>query len=236
MVPGKDGISIVIPAYNEAQMIEATLGSYLSAFRKGFSRYEFIVVCNNCSDKTPEIAGHIAKKDRHVVFINFPYYTGKGGAVIEGFKKAKFGLVGFVDADNSTNPRQFAKLVKGIEKSDVAIASRSLPGSILKPAQPFSRRLLGKCFSAIVEALFGLGIKDTQCGAKLFRKRVIDEILPELKAGGFEFDVELLWKAKERGFSIKEVAVEWSDSGKSSVGASAPLKMFLGLFKLRFCK
>ncbi len=229
-----NSISLIIPAYNEKDRIETTINSYLNYLRKNFSDFELIVVCNNCSDRTPEIVNKFSKKNKNVIFMNFPFYTGKGGAVIEGIKKAGKDLIGFADADESTAPKEFHKLVKAIEGSDIAIASRALPESAIPVKQPIYREILGRIYSMLVELLFGLGIRDTQCGAKLFRKKVIREILPFLKSYGFEFDVELLWKARRKGFSIREVPIVWRNSEKSLVGILDPFKMFLGLLKLRY--
>lgn len=229
-------ISLIIPAYNEENRITKTIQDYYQYLENNFSDFELIVVCNNCSDSTPEVVQKLAKKLKRLKCLNFPFYTGKGGAVREGFRAARFELIGFVDADNSTVPKEFDKLVRAIEKYnlDCSFGSRSLKESVLLVKQPFYRRVLGKVFSIMVQLLFGLGVKDTQCGAKLFKKKAIKTILPELKIKGFAFDVEILWKLKKCGFSYKEIPIAWKNDFESKVGFSAPLKMFRELIKIRF--
>lgn len=229
-------VSLIIPAYNEEKRITKTIIAYYDYLQKHFQNFELIVVCNNCSDNTPTIVQGLTKKLKKLKCLNFPYYTGKGGAVIEGFKKARFELIGFVDADNSTAPKEFDKLVRAIEEYniDCALGSRALKESILIVKQPFTRRLLGKIFSIIVQLLFGLNVRDTQCGAKIFRREAIKAILPELKINGFAFDVEILWKLKNHGFSYKEIPIVWKNDRDSKVGFSAPLKMFKELIKIKF--
>lgn len=229
-------ISLIIPAYNEENRITKTVKDYYWYLENNFSDFELIVVCNNCSDSTPEVVQKLAKKLKRLKYLNFPYYTGKGGAVREGFKVARFRLIGFVDADNSTTPREFDKLVRAIEeyKVDCSFGSRALKESILVIKQPLFRRLLGKMFSIIVQLLFNLNVKDTQCGAKLFKKKAIKTILPELRTNGFAFDVEILWKLKKHGFSYKEIPIAWKNDFESKVSFLAPLKMFRELIKIRF--
>ena len=227
-------ISLVIPAYNEEKRIETTVREYYAYLKHNFSNFELIVVCNNCTDRTPKIVRDLSRELKKTKYLNFPYYTGKGGAVIAGFKEARFELIGFVDADNATTPREFDKLVKNINGYDCVIASRAAEGSYLVKKQPFTRRALGKIYSYITQCLFLWNIKDTQCGAKLFKKQAIKEILPSLKIIGFAFDVEMLWELKKRNKKFREVGIRWKDYKGSKVGIFAPVKMFIQLLKIRF--
>jgi len=165
-------------------------------------------------DSSGESADTLSEKDKRIVFLNIPEKIGKGGAVVKGFRKASKELIGFTDADTSTSPEQFEKLVKAIISGnfDACIASRNLKDSIVPGKQPFFRVFLGKSFSWIVRVLFGFGIKDTQCGAKVFRKKPLKSILSCLKVKGWEFDVELLWKLSKKGCSIAEVPITWIDA------------------------
>ncbi|MDO8646844.1 MAG: glycosyltransferase family 2 protein [Candidatus Diapherotrites archaeon] len=229
-------VSLVMPAYNEEQRIMKVMPNYYSFLKNNFSDFEFIIVCNNCSDKTPEIVEKFSRKDKRIIFMNIPRKIGKGGAVIEGFKKASKDLIGFTDADSSTSPEQFCKLLAPIvEKNfDAAVASRALKESIV-PKKSIVRVILGRFFSVLVKVLFGLKINDTQCGAKLFRKKPLKGILSSLKITGWEFDVEVLWKLSKNGFSIAEVPITWSDAAGTKLNpVSDSFRMFAGLLKLRF--
>src|SRR3989344_2277067 len=97
-------ISIIIPAYNEENVIESTVKSYFDFFKKKKIDFEILITPNNCSDKTPEIAKSLSKKFNEIKTKNIPYKVGKGGAVLDGFKLAKKELLCYVDADNSTKP------------------------------------------------------------------------------------------------------------------------------------
>ncbi len=226
-------ISIIIPAYNEEKRISSTLNSYLEFLSPKKIKYEIIVVANNCSDKTVEIAKKFQKKNKNVKVMDLPYYTGKGGAVIEGFKKAKNEIICFADADNSTKPSQILMLATMIGKYDAVIGSRAMPDSKIINPQPMFRVFLGKCFSILTNTLFGFGIIDTQCGAKAFSKKAVNLILQHKISKGFEFDVQILWIMKKAGLQMIEKGIEWENNPDSKVGFLDPLKMFFSIIKLR---
>jgi len=232
-VKNLESISIIIPACNYEFGIAKTMAGYLSYLKRNFKEYELIVVCNNCSDNTYSRALTFALEHSNVSCLNFPFYIGKGGAVLEGFKQAKNELIGFVDQDNSVVPGQFGKLVKAIKGFHIAIASRNMPDSILLARQPLYRVALGKCFGFISEMLFCHGLSDVTCGAKLFRRKQLHKIMPLVKSKGFEFDTEMLWLAKRNGFMVTEVGIEWKDSGKTTLGLLEPIRMLAGILKLR---
>ncbi len=231
-------ISLVIPIYNGASFIERTTLEYISEFKKSplIHAFEIILVTNNCSDNSPAVAENLAQKNASIIHIDFPFKTLKGGAVIRGFQRARFPILGFTDVDNATPPHEFLKLIPPLsdEKVGASIGSRKMPDSVLHPPQPLSRRVMGYVFSIIRELLFGLGIRDSQCGAKVFRKSAIKAL--ELKTPGFAFDVELLYRVKKNGFTIREMGIRWED--KPSVVFRAdpllPLSMLAQLFKIRF--
>ncbi len=231
----KEKISIIIPAYNEEKLLLNTLLDYFSYFKKNFHAFEMIVVTNNCSDSTPMLAARFALSRKNVKHIDFPAYTGKGGAVMAGIRESSGAIVCFVDADNSTRPAELAKLILETRNGfEVVIGSRATQGSVLVPSQPILRRLLGLMFSMITNLLFGLGIHDTQCGAKVFSRKAVNAILGQNIRKGFEFDVQLLWIAKKNNMSIKEKGISWSNNEESKVRLLDPLKMLVSLLALRF--
>jgi glycosyltransferase involved in cell wall biosynthesis len=224
--------SLVIPAYNESSVIRQTLESYYPVLQKNFSDFEIIVVTNNCTDNTEQIVRDYSKGRKVILFSNPA--KGKGAAVRKGFELAKMDYIGFTDADASTSPQEFMKLFRAIAPPfDGAIASRGMKESVMNKKQPFHRRLLGRGFNAITNLLFGFNYRDTQCGAKIFAKKSLKPVLPKLTDNGFSFDVELLWRMRQNKSQIKEVAIVWNDSRKSSVGFLTTPKMLLALINLR---
>jgi len=226
--------SLIIPAYNEENRIKDTLEAYRDELHKSSIDFEIIVEMDGCTDRTPEIVKELATKFPEIKFIEFKERLGKGGGILKGFEVAKGSIVGFVDADCSVPPQEFVKLLKEIKNGfDGAIASRRAEGSIVKN-QPLLRKVLSKCFNIYVRLMFGLPFKDTQCGAKVFRREVLEKILPQLNMKGFAFDVNLLYLVHKHGFKIKEVGVSWIDKYGSKVKIlRAIVSMGLEVIKLR---
>ena len=222
-------MSLIIPAYNEGGRIEAVLSNYANYFPE----QEIIVVCNGCIDNTPDIVTRLCSRYPQIRLLNFEAKLGKGGAIIEGFKMAERDIIGFVDADESVGPEDIANMLAGLSDSDGIIASRKLKASRIMVKQPLKRRIASRAFNVLVRLLFGLNFKDTQCGAKVFRKKAIKDVLPELKTRGFEFDVELLWRLRKRGYQVKEFPVTWKHSEGSTFSLTNAPGMFLSLLKVR---
>lgn len=230
----QESISLIIPAYNEEKRFVPVVDSYYKYLKSKFSDFEIIVVPNNCSDRTPQLSEALSKKHKEIKSIVIPHKIGKGGAVLAGFREAKNQFVGFVDADESTKPREFHKLISVLDAgADGAIGSRALPESVILTKQPFHRRMLGTAFRGAVNLMFGLDFRDTQCGAKVFKKEAISTIIDSIVSTGFEFDVELLWLAKKQGYKIIETPIVWEDSDETKLGALSPLSMLIGLIKIR---
>jgi len=228
-------LSIIIPAYDEEERIEDTLNSYISFFNKNYKGgYEIIVIPNNCKDKTFEITSRIAKKNKQIKIKNIPYFVGKSGAVIEGFKLARGDLIGMTDADNSGPPESFFKLVKEIGDYDGAIGSRWVPGAEIELRQPLARRIASRSFNFLVRLLLGLKYYDTQCGSKIFKKEPIQKIINSLGNTQWAFDIDLLYRLKKINSKIKEVPIRWKDDPGTRLNLKkAPAQMFLALLRLR---
>ncbi len=226
----ENDFSLIIPAYNE----EKRIGEVLKAYKDVAD--EVIVVANGCTDATVDIVSRFSEKYPNIKLIVFKEKLGKGGAVIEGFRKASHRIVGFVDSDLSVPPEELNRLVKILKSGEFAgvIGSRRAEGSEIVIKQPFFRRLSSRVFNLLVRSLFGLKFKDTQCGAKIFRKSAIDAVTDSIHTKGYEFDVELLWKLDKKGFVIKEVGIKWKHSGESKFRLSYGPEMLLNLLRIRF--
>src|SRR6185437_1548504 len=112
-----------------------------------------------------------------VSVIDFPDPIGKGGALIEGLRLAPMAdLIGYVDADGATGPKAFDDLVKQSDKADCIIGSRWIKGAILHQSQTGRRQFASRVFHSIVQSLFWMNIRDTQCGAKVLHREVVEKI------------------------------------------------------------
>lgn len=228
-------LSIIMPAYNEEQRIGKTLkdyGSFFSSHLKG--KNEILVIVNGSSDKTFYIAQKFSKLYKNIHPLNFPQPIGKGGAIIEGFKRARGKYVCYVDADNATKASHLYELLPYLKDSDAVIASRWMAGSIVKPKQPFKRRIASRCFNMLVRILFNLQFRDTQCGCKLFREQAVQPILQNLGITQWAFDIDLLYHLKSKDFRIIEVPTVWEDiEGSRLKIPKVSREMFLAIVRLR---
>lgn len=231
-----DFISIVIPAYNEDLRIQPTLEKVFAYCKDRFRDFEIIVVDDGSSDNTSSLVKNLGQHLENISLIHYSKNTGKGFAVRKGVLSARGDLLLISDADLSTPIEELEKLVPFIQTDyDIAIGSRGLRESEIVQRQPWYRETMGKIFNVFVRMLAVGGIRDTQCGFKLFRGDVARGLFSKARIEGFSFDVEILYLAKKAGYTIKEVPVRWINSPFSSVVLmSDPIKMFLELFKIRF--
>ena len=229
---------LLMPAYNEERRIEPVLRDYAQFFAKNYSgKFQLVVVLNGCTDNTLGVVQKVGAEFPSVRPLEFKRPIGKGGALIEGFKLAAQGeLTGYVDADGETPPRAFLELVEHIAGADCVVGSRWLPESVIHQAQADSRRFASRAFHFIVQVLFWLNIHDTQCGAKVMKREVVEKVHDNLRIADMAFDINLLVAVKRAGFRIREVPTEWTDKAGSKVTSSlfrSSLTMFLSVVRIR---
>ncbi len=228
-------LSIIIPAYNEEKRILKTLNEYYNFFNKKIpNQFELIIIPNNCNDNTLKISTEFSKSKKNVIVKNFPYYTGKGGAIINGFKVANGELIGFTDADNSITPENFYKLYTSINSFSGIIASRKIKGAKIIPKRELSKNISSFFFMISVKILFNLHYEDTQCGAKLFKKETAKFLSKKVTEKGWDFDVNMLYLCKKKGFKIKECPIIWSDCEGSKLSNIDGIKSIFNLLRYRF--
>jgi glycosyltransferase involved in cell wall biosynthesis len=207
-------LDIVIPAHNEEHRIGPTLEAYRAAWPD--RDVGFVVALDSCTDATPEIVDRHAAQDPRVRRVDYPK-LGKGGVVLETFARSTADLVAFVDADGATPPGELRRLVAASRDAGGAIASRRHPAALLPAGRSPARRVASAGFAFTVRRLLRLPYLDTQCGAKVLRREVVQDVLPSVTARDLCFDVELLLAAHERGHRIVEVPTIWIDRDGSRV-------------------
>jgi dolichyl-phosphate beta-glucosyltransferase len=209
-------LSVVIPAFNEAMRIGATLRRVSEYCGSRFDRFEIIVVDDGSTDETAKEAKNAIHDERLRVIV-LEKNRGKGYAVRTGGLHAKFEYVLFSDADLSTPIEEVENLEKYASPRSLVIASRGLQQSRLEVRQPFYRETMGRIFNLIVRLLLVPDIADTQCGFKLFGREVVKEIFPRTTIDRFAFDVEIIYLARKLGFDVVEVPVRWRNDSRSRV-------------------
>jgi len=210
-------LSIVVPAHNEEKRIHSILNDIVKYEGTHDFGVEIIVVINGSTDKTAEIVNGYKSKIENLIVVDTDDKLGKGGAVQKGMMMAKGKFIIFSDADNSTPIAQADKLLKFAEDFPVVIGSRYCKEGRLAKPQPFSRLIGGRGLNLILQILLTPGIKDTQCGFKLFEREAARAIFKRETVFGWSFDVEILAIAKILGYKIKEAGVIWYDNPHSAV-------------------
>jgi glycosyltransferase involved in cell wall biosynthesis len=229
---GVPGVSIVIPAWNEERRLSRSLPVLIAGLESQFQDFELIVVADGCTDSTAEVARRLPG-DR-VRVLTFAARRGKGGAITEGLKLAKFDRVGFLDADVPIPPSDLRGLVELLASYDVAIATRYASGSRLVRPPTVTRRVLSLCWNLLVRGFLLLPVTDSQCGAKFFRRGAVFAVIDRVSVTGWAFDAELLHELKRSGFSIKEKPVTWTEGGESKlVIVNAIPTMLYSLIRVR---
>jgi glycosyltransferase involved in cell wall biosynthesis len=227
---------LLVPAYNEEERIGPVLRRYAAYFRTHYSgRFEIVVVLNGCRDNTLGVVESAASDFPEIRWLDFPGRIGKGGALIEGLKLAPTAdLIGYVDADGATPPEAFLDLVRHCREVDCAIGSRWLPESEIQQVQSLKRRIFSRLFHLYVELLFGMRIKDTQCGAKAMRREAVEAVHERLCIADVAFDINLLYSIKRAGFTIREVPTVWRDQIGSKINLNkGSFGILLSVLRLR---
>jgi dolichyl-phosphate beta-glucosyltransferase len=241
-------LSLIIPAYKEATRIGKSLEKIFAYFATVDYEVEILVVDDGSPDNSPEVIQEAFQVGQallpvhaftriHARLVELKPNGGKGGAVRAGMLEATGGIRIFTDADLSTPIYEVEKVIAAIEKEgyDIVVGSRALEGrKLVKVHQPWYREAMGRFFNMLVQVFVIRGIKDTQCGFKGFRGVAAEKLFRQQKVMGFSFDVEILYLAKRAGYKIKEVAVEWYNDERTTVGAlSDSARMFFELLRIR---
>lgn len=237
-------LSIIIPAYNEGTRLPGTLDTVLRYLDTQPFQAEVIVVDDGSNDDTADVAEKLIPEDRGYVLR--AQHKGKASAVLAGMLVAKGDYVIFMDADLAVPMGDIHLLLPYLKgEYSVAIGSREGSGSS-REGEPLLRHIMGRVYNKIVQLLVVPGIKDTQCGFKMFRADAAREIFPRLQLYSLEspviagarvtgFDVEVLFLARRRGCKIREVPVHWSYGEQSKVSpVTDSVFLFLDVLKVRF--
>ncbi len=203
----KGKVSIIVPAYNEGNIIRSSLFEIVKTFDDFGCDYEIIVIDDGSSDKTLSEAVKAAEVHRQIrVKRNLRNY-GKGRALKKAFRYVRGQYVVFLDADLDLHPGQVPTLfdILKLDEADVVIGSKLHPNSQVE--YPLSRKFVSTIYFFIIKILFGLPLKDTQTGLKVFKTQVLEKVLPKILVKKFAFDLEILANVQRLGYKIAEAPV-----------------------------
>jgi dolichyl-phosphate beta-glucosyltransferase len=208
-------LSIVIPAFNEAQRLGPTLRRVVDYLRQDGAQYEVLVVDDGSTDATAEVAAEFAGEG--VCVLRQEVNRGKGAVLKAGVLASRGREVLLTDADLSTPIEDLERLRPHLAEAELVLGSRSVAGSEIARHQPLYREMMGRTFNLIIRLLGVRGLRDTQCGFKLLRGEVARRLFAELRIERFAYDVELVWLARRHGYRVAEVGVHWADSPSTRV-------------------
>jgi glycosyltransferase involved in cell wall biosynthesis len=200
---GQVELSFVIPAYNEEDFIEDTLGTLDEVVKDRKLPYEIVVVDDGSRDRTFARATTYARRNGHVRVLRYPLNLGKGHAVKTGFLQSQGAVVVFADSDMEIDLRTISNYVDALKNGDIVIASKWHPDSKVK--MPMSRKILSHSFHVLVRLLTGVRTRDTQAGLKVMKKTAFFNVVSRLAVKRYAFDVELLAVADLYGLKIVEM-------------------------------
>lgn len=212
-------LSVVIPAYNETKRLPKTLAKTATFLAKQPYTSEIIVVDDGSTDGLGLYLQTMRASLPNLKIITHVKNKGKGLSVKDGMLAATGTYRLFMDADGSTAITELKKLLKVMPECDIAIGSRHLERGSIKTSRTLQRRILSRGSNWLIRLFAVPGIRDTQCGFKLFSAEATKKIFPKQTESRWLFDVELLVIARAQGFKVKEVAVDWYDDENSTMRA-----------------
>jgi glycosyltransferase involved in cell wall biosynthesis len=200
-------LTVIVPAFNEGTRIFQNLREIADAVASFSPSWEIILVDDGSTDHTRAESARAQADIHEIRVLSYPGNRGKGSALRTGASEARGEFVVFLDADLELHPKQIPALLRALQETgaDLVVGAKRYddPGHAVPPL----RKVLSRVYSSLVRLLFRLPVRDTQSGLKLFRRDVLNELLPAVHCSGFAFDLDLLVQAHRRGYRMAETPV-----------------------------
>ena len=226
-------LSIIIPAHNEERRLPSTLEQVVLFAGKQSFETEVLVIENASRDRTFEVGQAYASQHPGIIRILHEELPGKGRAVQKGMLAARGSYRFFADADFSMPAVEISRFIPPHVDVPIAIASREAPGAV-RYHEPYYRHITGRIFNTLIRLLVLPALEDTQCGFKMFRADVAEDLFQHQSLMGWSFDVELLYIATRRKVPILEVPIPWYFNPESKVNVFRDSwRMFFDLLTIR---
>jgi len=221
-------ISVFFPCYNEQENVDRTVGKAIRTLEGLDADFEVIIVDDGSTDRTPEIADEISRRDSRIRVVHHQRNGGYGAALQSGFRAAAKELVFYTDGDGQFDIEEMPPLLELMAQYDIVSCYR------LNRQDPLIRKINGWCWTKLVCLLFGLRLRDIDCAFKLYKREIFDNI--EMSSTGALIDTEILARAARKGYRITQKGVHhYPRTAGSQTGANLRviLRAFKELFELR---
>jgi glycosyltransferase AglD len=211
----KPMVSVVLPAYNEADKLEGAVAKISQALEETGYRYEIVIAEDGSTDGTAERSEKLEQKFAYVKHIHREKRLGRGTALNNAFRQCSGEVLVYMDLDLATDLKSLKPLVDAItvEGFDLSTGSRMLPES--KVERGLRRSISSKSYNFLVRHMLGSKVRDHQCGFKAFKRDPLLKLLDEVEATHWFWDTEIIVRAYRLGYRVKEIPVEWK-SGKGT--------------------
>ncbi len=228
-------ISVILPVYNEEDCIDTVIEETSNTLRDVTNSWEVIVVDDGSKDCTYSKAVKVARVfNGRVKVVGYNGNMGKGYALRYGFRHSRGDLVFFMDADMEIHPKHIPEFldVMRLEGADVVVGSKRHPMSKIR--YPLRRRVMSELYHLLTTLLFRLNVRDTQTGLKLFKREVLNDVMPKVTVNRYAFDVEIIANAVRKGYKVVEAPVEINYRFDSRVNFFEVLRMLLDTFAIAY--
>jgi dolichol-phosphate mannosyltransferase len=228
----REKISIITPTYNEAETLPRFIESLTEALRGGYE-YEVIIVDDNSPDGTGAIAERLAERHGRIKVVHRPEKLGLGTAYKEGFKRASGELIVSIDADLSHNPEDIPRLLEAMREADIAIGSRLVKGGKIMGRSRW-RDLMSISANGLIRLLTGQPIRDWTSGFRIYRREVLEAILPRVACKKWDYQFEVLYKALKSNYRAREVPITFREraGGRSKFDLKEALTFMKSIFQV----
>lgn len=210
-------VTVVLPALNEADIIEHTINRISQSLKNYGCTYEIIIAEDGSTDGTDKKAAALAKNLPYIRHLHGEKRLGRGRALKNSFKQSKGNVLIYMDVDLATDLKYLRQLIEAVtlEGYEVATGSRMMSQSKVK--RTFTRGFASKTYNFMVRAVLGSKVKDHQCGFKAFQREKLLPWLEEVEANHWFWDTETLVRAQRKGYKVKEIPVEWESTRETKV-------------------
>jgi glycosyltransferase involved in cell wall biosynthesis len=225
-------LSVVLPVFNEADKLEKNVSCIRKYLDSSGMDYEIIIAEDGSTDGSDEIAARIARPGK-IIHMHHEERLGRGGALKRAGMIARGDFIIYMDTDLAVDIRHIKDVLRHLQDNDVVTGSRYLNDSDTK--RSFHRLVLSRIYHLTARSVFPcLGLTDTECGFKGFRKEVFLSVNMSVRNNGWSWDIEFLVRAKKGGFRIKEIPVAWKEGETTKVSIIRDgLSQLIEIFRIR---